>query len=101
MDGALNAELARPGHHLARSGSVFHTAQPNLSQHGDAGCGQIFEILLDHPVLDHGRAGVASSRRPGRNAEKARCAKMAMRFQPDDILRTAGGVHFTRGDHAS
>jgi hypothetical protein len=33
----LNAILPRPGDHLAGGRSVFHAAQANLAEHGDAG----------------------------------------------------------------
>ena len=99
VDGALNPEFARPGHHLPRRGAVFHASQADLAQHGDARRGQVFEIFLDHSVLNHRRAGV-NSHAAGSKGRERPLGKNRHGLQPDHIFRTAGSVHFAGGNHA-
>ena len=65
VDGALDAVFARPGDHLPAGLAVLDRAEADLAEQLHAGRGEIAEILLDHAVLDHRRAGHAPSRRTG------------------------------------
>ena len=56
MDGALDAIFARAIDHLLGGFAVFDGAAANLAQQFDACIGEVFEVLLDHAVLDHRRA---------------------------------------------
>ena len=53
MDGALDAVLPRPAHHLAGRVPVLDAAQAHLAEKLHAGLGQVLEVLLDHPLLEH------------------------------------------------
>ncbi len=57
---ALNAILPRPGDHLAGRRAVFHATQADLAEHSDTGGCKVFEIFLDHPMLDHRSARINS-----------------------------------------
>src|SRR3546814_4575644 len=58
VDGALDAVLARPGDHALRLLALLHAAEADLAQQLHAGLGELLEVLLDHALLEHRRAGV-------------------------------------------
>src|SRR3546814_7302255 len=65
VDGALDAVLARPGDHALRLLALLHAAEADLAQQLHAGLGELLEVLLDHALLEHRRAGVhLHARRP-------------------------------------
>ena len=59
VDGALDAVLARPGHHLLCLGTGLDRAEADLAEQRDAGLRELREVALDHALLDHRRAGRA------------------------------------------
>src|SRR6185437_16543845 len=60
--------------------------------------GHLLEVLLDHTRLDDRRTGVnLDAARP--QIGKRALRKNRHRLQADDVLRAAGHVDFTRGDH--
>src|SRR6185369_3325183 len=77
MDGALDAVFARPSHHLARGRAVLDAAEADFAEQLYAGGGEFLEIVLDHFVFDHGRAGMdlhaAGAQRPERASQKLLC----------------------------
>ena len=58
MDGALDAVLARPGHHLARLVTGLHRAQADLAQQRDAGRGELGYKAGDFPHAERAAAEV-------------------------------------------
>src|SRR5258707_820074 len=98
MDGALDAVFACPAHHLARGRPILDAAQADLAEQFDAGRGQFLEVVLDHLVFDHGRAGMdfyaARAQRPERALRENR-----HRLDADDVARPAGHMNFAGGNH--
>ena len=98
MDGALDAVLARPGHHLLGLVAGLDRAQTDLAQQLDTGFGEFLEVLLDHAFFNDGRAGQHL------DAARAEVVKSALRrdgqrLQADDVLGPAGQVHLAGRDH--
>ena len=98
MDRALDAVLARPRHHLLRLVAGLHRPQAHLAEQRDAGVGQVLEVLLDHAFLDHWRAGQYLHAAGAEVVEGALCGD-GQRLETHDVLRAAGQVHLTGGDH--
>src|SRR3954452_22489106 len=98
MDRALNPVLASPPHHLARGRTVLDAAKADLSEQLDAGGRQFLEVLLDHLVLDHRRAGMNLHAARAERPERA-LRKDGHRFQADDVARPAGHVNLARRNH--
>src|SRR5581483_3842776 len=98
MDGALNAILARPSHHVARGRAIFYTAQADFAEHSDTGCGEFLKILLHHAMLDDRRTGMNphSARTEGREGP---LRENCHRLQPDNVLGTAGSMNLSCGNH--
>src|ERR1700733_9038482 len=98
MDGALDAVFARPSDHLARGRTVLDAAEADLAEQLYARRGELLEILLDHFVFDHRRAGVnlhaAGPQRPERALRENR-----HRLEADHVARAAWHVHLARRDH--
>ena len=98
VDGAADAVLARPRHHLLRLVGFLDAAEADLAQQRDAGRGQFGEVALDHALLEHRRAGQHL------DAARAEAGEGALRgdrqrLDADDVLRPAGQVHLARRDH--
>ncbi len=55
MDGALNAVLACPRHHLFRFVARLDRAQAHLTEQAHPGFRQFLEVLFEHAFFDHGR----------------------------------------------
>ena len=55
VDSALNAVFARPGHHLFGLVADLDRAQAHLTQERDTRLRQVFKVLLDHALFNHGR----------------------------------------------
>src|SRR3546814_14651770 len=93
VDGALDAVLARPGDHALRLLALLHAAEADLAQQLHAGLGALLEVLLDHALLEHRRAGVPLHARPPHVVEGA-LSGGRQRLQHDEVLgaigRTAG-----------
>src|ERR1700736_6430868 len=98
MDGALDAVLARPSDHLARGRSVLDAAETDLAQQLYSGSGKLLEIVLNHLVFDHGRAGMDLHAAGAERPERTLC-KNRHRLDADDIARAAGHMNFAGRDH--
>ena len=98
VDGALDAVLARPGHHFLGLVAGLDRAQTDLAQQPDTGLGEFLEVLLDHAFFNDGRAGQHL------DAARAEFVKGALRrdgqrLQTNDVLGTPGQVHLAGRDH--
>src|SRR5271168_333748 len=98
MNRAVDAIFARPGDHLARRRPIFDAAESHLTEEADAGGGKLLEIMLLHPRLDHGRAGM-HLHTAGAKVRKAALRSDRHRLKPDYVARPTGRVNFARGDH--
>ena len=94
----MHAVFARPGHHLPRRLAILDRAEADLAEHRDAGLRQIGEILLDHALLDHRRAGMNLHAR-GTEGRKLALRRDRQRLQADDVGRAAGRMHLAGRDH--
>ena len=92
MDRALDAVFARPAHHLVRGLAVLDRAQPDFAQQLDTRLGQILEVLLDHAMLDHRRAGMHLDPR-GPEILVPALRRNRHRLEAHDVLGTARHVH--------
>src|ERR1700688_1464763 len=88
---ALDAVFAGPRYHLPRCLAVFNAAESDLAENLDARCGQFFEIILNHSMLDDRSAGINfySSRTEGM---KGTLGKNRHGFETDKFLGAPRGV---------
>ena len=86
VDGALDAILARPRHHLLRFLTLFDAAEPNLPQQFDTCVSHLLEILFYHALLDHRRAGM-HLHAAGTHVHESALRRYRQCFDPGHILR--------------
>ena len=95
MDGALNAVLAGPAHHLPRSFAVFDAPQADFAQDGHSRGREFFEIVFDHSVFKHGRAGQDLYSARTKRMKTSLCADRH-RLEADNVFGSPRRVHLTR-----
>src|ERR1700691_5298662 len=98
MNRALDAVFTGPGDHLVRSLAVFYATQTHFAQYLDSGGGKLFEIILDHAMLNYRSSGVDFN--PARpEGVKGTLRKDRHRLQSNDVLGTTGRMHFAGRNH--
>src|SRR5260221_2046583 len=95
---ALDTVFAGPRDHPASSRTVFHAAQADFAEEFHASGCEVFEVILDHALFEHGFAGVDFYASGAIRVEGA-LRENRHGFQPDNVFRAAGGVNFSGGDH--
>src|SRR6266542_3526624 len=98
MNRTLDAVFAGPGNHSTAGDSIFHTAQTDFAEELHTGGGKFLEIVFDHALFKHRRAGIDLHTTRAKRMEGT-LREDGHRFQADDVLRTAGRVHLPRRDH--
>ena len=95
---ALDAVFAGPRYHLPRCLAVFNAAESYFAENLDARCGQFFEIIFDHSVLDDRSAGMNfySSRTEG---VKGALGENSHGLETDNIFGAARRMHLAGRDH--
>lgn len=98
VNGALNAVFARPSNHCACGFGVFDASKADFSEQGDAGFGEVFEVLFLHSVFDDGCAGVDFDA-SGSEIFVAALGGDGEGLEADDIFGASGEMDFAGGDH--
>ena len=97
VDGGLDAVFAGPIDHLLGGFAVFDGAETYFAQKGDAGVGEVFEVLFDHAVFDHWGACVDFHAGGAEVFVPTLCGDGHC-FEAHHVLGAAGHVDFARGD---
>ncbi len=98
VDRALDAVLARPGHHRLRLVRRLHRTEAHLAHEPHPAGGELAEVLLRHLPLRYGGAGVQL------DPEGAEVRVHALRgdrpgLEADDVLGASREVHLAGGHH--
>ena len=98
VDGALDSVPARPSDHPLGLLAGLDAPEADLAEQPDAGVRKIDEVLLLHPLLDHGRAGVdLHAVRP--EVLEGALARDGQGLEADDVPGPARHVHLAGRDH--
>src|SRR5580704_560952 len=98
MNGALHAVLTGPSDHLAGGRSVFHAAETDFAEKVYAGFRERFEIVFDHAVFQHRRAGENFDAAGTQCGEATLCGD-GQSFEANDVFGAARRMHFAGGNH--